>query len=333
MSRTPSHRGAPTRASEQLLRSARTDHAPSSADRERVRRALARRLAEEVHTLQDATMSNSHGLLHPLAKTGIGLVLLAAGITTLMRSTDHPKSVAVKPPQSSELQPGEPAGGSQVPGPAAEEVVEPGVPALQRTTLSSKRAAPRSKAALRAVQALEGIGPPAASSFSAKGSERMARDDVRAGTQPAAARVSSGEQNARAAHHSVTVDDTEAQVRESKPATPNPDVERAETPAARAHDASADGREELAFLARVRAELTEKEHEHVLELCDEHKLRWPHGMFAQEREGLRAIAMCETENERAANNARAFSARYPQSPMAPRVRAACSPQLKAVTPR
>lgn len=325
MSQPPSHSGAPMRASEQLLRSARADHAPTSADRERVRRALARRLAHGADTLPDAAVRESSGLLHPLVKTGIGLVLLAAGITTLMRSNEPPKSVPVKRPQSSEVQPEVPTDDAQSPPPAAGVAVEPSVPAPELRALSPKRAAARPKAAPRAGQALEAARWPAAKSVSAIASESMVHDDAKAGTQPAASQVSP-EHHAREAQPSPAADSAQARGRESKPA--KAELERTETPTARAHDASADGREELMFLARVRAELNENEHEHVLELCDEHRLRWPRGIFTQEREGLRAIAMCESENVRAANHARAFFASYPQSPMAPRVRAACALQLK-----
>lgn len=321
MSQPPSHRAAPTRPSEQLLRSARSDHAPNSADRERVRRALARRLAESADTLPDASVNSTRRLLHPMAKTGIGLVLLAAGITTLMRSNDQPKSVAVKLPATSEVQPGEPTGSSQLPPPAASAggAVEPSEAARERTVASAKRAAPRSKAALRASAAPEAARVPAAKSVSVKAAERMERADAQTGTQPSASRVSFVEHTEHAANPSPAAATVQPRVREAKP----------ETPPARAHDASADGREELVFLASIRAELNEKEHEHVLELCDEHERRWPHGVFEQEREGLRAMAMCETESGKAANNAGAFFASYPQSPMAPRVRAACALQLKA----
>ena len=339
MSKPPSHHGAPTRASEELLRSARGDHAPSSADRERVRRALATRLAESADTLPDASASPTRGLLHPLAKTGIGLVLLAAGITTLMHTNDQPKSVAVKTPvalpavhQASEAQRGEPTRSTQQPPTVAGDVFEPSAPARERPAASVKRAAPRSKAALRTGARQESRAP-AATSVSTKPVQRIESD---ADTTPATSLDSPIEHTARAANSSPVAVNMQAQVRESKVSTASADIERKQrpdSPAARAHDAAPDGREELVFLARIRAELSESEYEDVLELCEEHKRRWPHGTFAQEREGLRAIALCETEHSKAADNARAFFASYPHSPMAPRVRAACAPQPKAATPR
>jgi hypothetical protein len=94
-------------------------------------------------------------------------------------------------------------------------------------------------------------------------------------------------------------------------------------------DVSTDARAELAFVQRIREALTETDPERVLSLCDEHQRRWPHGTFAQEREGLQTIATCQTQAQNAASIARAFFTSYPHSPMGPRVRIACASQLQA----
>ena len=61
----------------------------------------------------------------------------------------------------------------------------------------------------------------------------------------------------------------------------------------------------------------------VLALCVEHERRWPHGTFAQERQGLRAVAACRVGAVGAGALARAFLVSYPRGPLAARVRDAC----------
>lgn len=310
MSQQPPRRSA----SEQLLRSARGDHAPSSVDRERVRRALSRRLSAEADaSVSTTTTPAPTGLLHPLAKTGIGLVAIAAGVATLMRLNDHaPKSAVIVPPQ--------------VTLPVAQPVSEPPAvattpspPPPPKAAVGTKRAAARTKAVV------------------ADSAAALLVQDAHADARPVESQPARTTQTiSRAAAESQMHERQSAAQAAVSVAADAPKAERAQRSvalAARAHDSSSDRREELAFVARIRTASLDADDAQVLQLCGEHKRRWPNGMFAQEREALRAIASCRKQSESAADIARTFSASYPESPMLPRVRAACALQLKAASPR
>jgi hypothetical protein len=86
-------------------------------------------------------------------------------------------------------------------------------------------------------------------------------------------------------------------------------------------------RAELAFIGRINAALLEQEPQTALTLCSEHAQLWPHGMFVQEREGLRAIAACGSHTVNASALARAFLARYAHAALTARLRRACATQL------
>lgn len=338
MSQPPSHRGAPKRASEELLRSARSDHDPSGADRERVRRALARRLAEAADMLPEATAmrdaSPPRALLHPIAKTGISLVLVAAGITALMRMNDQPKSAVVKPAAQrvAEAHEEPTRGDTQVLPLVTEDSVASMAAARERSAASTKRAAPRSKAARTAVPSADAVGTKTGERVTLEATSARAADGVRAKPSEPPDTETSAQRTAL----NPAAAGPAAQARSSAHAIASTRAERRQPSdelAAQPQETAVNGREELVFLTRIRAALLDAEHEQVLELCEEHKRRWPHGIFAQEREALRAIATCQTDSSKAAVNARAFFNSYPQSPMLPRVRAACAPQLKAATAR
>jgi hypothetical protein len=95
--------------------------------------------------------------------------------------------------------------------------------------------------------------------------------------------------------------------------------------------ALADPRAELALAERIHAALRKGKPAAALALCAEHERRWPDGAFAQERDGVRAIASCDLRSKDAASLARAFLANHPHAPLAPRVGAACATQLSAAT--
>jgi hypothetical protein len=91
-----------------------------------------------------------------------------------------------------------------------------------------------------------------------------------------------------------------------------------------------DARAELEFVARINAAVRESTPQTVLALCAAHERRWPHGMFAQEREGARAIASCNAKLPGADARARAFLASYPRTPIAARVREECARLLTGI---
>jgi hypothetical protein len=67
----------------------------------------------------------------------------------------------------------------------------------------------------------------------------------------------------------------------------------------------------------------------ALALCAEHERAWPHGVFAQEREGVRAIASCAARSGGAGSVAQSYLAAHPHTTLALRVKAACAAQLAA----
>jgi hypothetical protein len=82
--------------------------------------------------------------------------------------------------------------------------------------------------------------------------------------------------------------------------------------------------EENRLLARARAALIDAEPERALTRLDEHARRFPDGVLSEERQALRAVALCEADRdadgEAAAN---AFLRAHPQAALAQRVRSAC----------
>jgi hypothetical protein len=61
----------------------------------------------------------------------------------------------------------------------------------------------------------------------------------------------------------------------------------------------------------------------ALALLAKHQAEHPHASLAHEREGLRAIAQCQTGASGSREVAERFLARSPRSPLAPRLRSAC----------
>lgn len=78
------------------------------------------------------------------------------------------------------------------------------------------------------------------------------------------------------------------------------------------------------LLAQARRALLDDRPEHALARLDEHQRRFAQGLLTQERQALRAVALCEagrtTEGKPAA---RSFLREHPQAALAHRVRSAC----------
>jgi hypothetical protein len=82
---------------------------------------------------------------------------------------------------------------------------------------------------------------------------------------------------------------------------------------------------ETKLLKRARASLTSGDTARCLAALAEHTRRFPSGVLAEEREALRAIALCTGDSDDGGTAAaRTFSAKYPASPLLPRVRSACA---------
>jgi hypothetical protein len=126
-------------ASETLFRAARTDPGPRPADRERVRNALAQRLADASNapvadfSSQLPAASKSSAALSTLVKVGFGVVLLMAGVFALMRAGDPPKRIDSKLSEQAGV-----AGARNPEHVPSTPVPPPGVEADDRVALASR---------------------------------------------------------------------------------------------------------------------------------------------------------------------------------------------------
>jgi hypothetical protein len=83
--------------------------------------------------------------------------------------------------------------------------------------------------------------------------------------------------------------------------------------------------DELALVSSMQLALRSGNPARALAVANEHARRFPSGTLSQEREGARAIARCQLAEPAArASMQSAFEARYPGSPYAARVKAACT---------
>jgi hypothetical protein len=80
--------------------------------------------------------------------------------------------------------------------------------------------------------------------------------------------------------------------------------------------------DELAAMQQAQAVLG-SDPQKALTLLDAQSKQFPSGAFAQERAGMRVVALCELGRPEARAQAEAFLAAHPQSPMALRIRSAC----------
>ena len=107
-------------------------------------------------------------------------------------------------------------------------------------------------------------------------------------------------------------------------ATPAPSAPSA-SPGPRASAKAREPADELALVSAMQLALRSGNAAQALALANEHARRFPSGALTQEREGARAIAQCQLAEPTArAAVQSAFEARYPSSPYAPRVKAACA---------
>ncbi|MGH1343876.1 MAG: hypothetical protein ACRBN8_20125 [Nannocystales bacterium] len=81
--------------------------------------------------------------------------------------------------------------------------------------------------------------------------------------------------------------------------------------------------EELALIQRMQTALRSSAHEHVLNLARRHATTYPSGAFAEDREALRALAVCESGDAAGPTTASRFHKRWPESMHRDRIEAAC----------
>lgn len=394
MSKPPTELRDWSSASEALFRSARGNHAPTAGDRERVRNALAQRLADVPNAPiagvgADALLNvarKSGVALSTLVKIGLGLGVVMAGVLVFLRASDSPRAVNSKPEAPASVE------GARVAAPAVTpRAAQPAV----RSNEAPIAVAAESSASANAVRRSRDRGSLAIGSARARSgtntNDARSRDGVAAqdyAAAPAQTRVSKAQgasdairdaevgaaastptsgskarapartgsnsaprtparpdtsstarsqarsDGGSATRTAVPVDDDADRV---QPSSGDDDsLKRSAAPSARAvaEPASAeldpsDPRAELFFVRRIQAAVRDDDPRKVLSLCAEHERRWPRGTFVQEREGLRAVASCQSGTRDASARAAKFFDAYPRGPLAPRVREACGSQLNA----
>lgn len=318
MTHNPRDPGEPSR----WLEAARDVHAASSADRERVRRALARRLAEgagnaeptEAAAVSGRSARTALSMVRDLSTgvkvlIGVGLVAVAAITLSRVNEAETP-SVAKVPsaaPTESRAQ-SEPSMPPEEPTPpAAPPPVSLRKPRAERVRPSSKK----SSVTTRPVAV-----PPAVDAAEARVPTEREGETRGSQTSLAAAKrdVLPGPTADARAHVGRTSSEPQA-------SAAGPALVTRRSPVI--DEAANDARAELTWVRSIQAALQEGKLDRVLALCESHARRWPHGTFAQEREALRAIASCQSAQADRPALARAFLAKFPRSPMSPRVRKAC----------
>ncbi len=344
--------------SESLLVAARADHDATAGDRTRVAAALARRLAGGVAATltvdgraQAVAQKQASAItLASLAKLTVGVSLVVASTLAIMRTADESPA----PPRALPLAPSQP---TQEPaaGPAAQPRAIESAPSVAPTSIEGPRSARDIVAA--ADTRLETnaetnadrkqrppVRPPRARVSSAKrsasGSDAATREratTLAAAGLTAAEGATSGEGAPNPSESESKVSTLAASSRPESAALSQPaSAEQPVRPTVQAkaeptrNDESLDARAELALVERIHATMRASKPSAALALCVEHERRWPHGTFAQERDAVRAIASCDTKSTQANARARAFLAKYPSAPLAPRVATACAATLSAL---
>ena len=332
--------------SEALFRAARSDNAPSAADRERVRRVLAQRLADPRGT---KGVRHAGARSARLLQLGVGLTfVVAAGLA--VKHFRSARSVRAESTAVQVVAPPEPREGAQptaadarvaqivlpLPSTEAGSSVRSRATHPVRASSSSRPARSHSSRVFGAVdesareragfgnviaQGPPLVAIPSSPVTSYQGSDgpaaRVAQDERAAEfSPPSAARA------ALALPTSVRRDGADgSEIVKVKAARTQPTAAAQPEPSQSATDARA----EVVFMRKIQA----AEPARALVLCAEHERRWAHGTFVQEREGLRAIALCTTAAKDSRLQARQFLERYPRSTLGPRVREACKLPLKA----
>jgi hypothetical protein len=326
-SKSQTDHGEWSTASEALFQASRADHDPTASDRARVRRALANRLGgSAAATLtvdsgkQVIVQKSARGMtVGKLVKVAVCVACVGAGVPLIMHPLERARTPLAAAPAATVF------AARAAPAPNTHDHVAPlNLPQSDSdhpTRVAARRArmpaksTPQSKPRTRALRA-----------HAAKSTNTTPTNDVTLASSHAAsadaASPSPADANAPNALQNV---DTHAALMQSASREPASRV----THEAAHNDEFSDARAELALVERIQAAMRNAKPTTALALCAEHERRWPHGTFAQEREGVRAIASCDTHSHDAGSRARTFLADHPSAPLAPRVSSACATQLSA----
>ena len=287
-----------------LFRAARSDHDATAADRARVHAALVDRLANEAASASTAGASVAAEkaaqsvTVGNVAKLTLGIAIVVAGSFAITRGFDRS---APEPPAA--------------PLAAPRTVQQPARPVLEPATQPSAPEPRRVRARTEPVTEQAPAPAPHVLRAHAKPAKRM--------TQQIATAVNAELLPTRPLP-------LLEKPKELSAVQPQPQAQSQLRSKAAPANESIDARAELSLVERIHAALRSAKPGAVLALCAEHERRWPHGTFVQEREGARAIALCDARSVQAKSLARAFLAKNPSSPLAPRITEACA---AAFTPR
>ena len=290
-----------------LFREARSDHDATAADRVRVHAAVVNRLADEAAA---ASMGGTTGTspaaekaaqsvpVGNIAKLALGIAIVIAGSFAITRAFD---SSAPEPPAAPLAAP------RTVQHPAPPDPAPATQPSAPTPRAVRSRTEPVSEQA-------PAVTPRALRAHTAPAKRTTPQIAVAVSAEPLSPRSQPS---------------LEEPIERSI-VQPQPQLQSQPRSSALPADDSIDARAELSLVERIHAALRNAKPAAVLALCVEHELRWPRGTFVQEREGARAIASCDARSAQAQSLARAFLAKNPNAPLAPRVTEACAPVL---TPR
>lgn len=81
--------------------------------------------------------------------------------------------------------------------------------------------------------------------------------------------------------------------------------------------------EELALIRQAQSAVRNGEHKRALNLARQHATTYPDGAFVEDREALRALALCDSGNATGSAAASKFYERWPKSMHRSRIEAAC----------
>jgi hypothetical protein len=102
-------------------------------------------------------------------------------------------------------------------------------------------------------------------------------------------------------------------------------ADRAAASAPAPEDPLASLREEKKLISKAKEVLDDGNPALAMKVLERHASRFPNGVLAQDRAGLRVLALCDLGKiERARKEAEKFLERWPRAPMAHRVRSACA---------
>jgi hypothetical protein len=301
------------REAQNLLERADALHRPRAADRERVRSALAARLLAQAAGADRAALGEramrpvrrgvATAARAKLAYWGGVALLFGAGALVAPWRTAPPTPLA-RTPAAADLRASTPAKESGATPPADTTKAEASPPLAPRLVPAQPRA--RTAAHGRSV-----VNPAALPRMVAPETTRSAL-----GLEVSTPLAASASAPVQLAPHDMHPERTQ-------PPAARPSTAGRPPGSAAVAPAMPSTRAELGCIERMQEALRAGDLGRALALSAEHQRTWPRGAFTQEREGVRAIAQCQSGTLGARAQARAFLARYPSSLLAGRVRAAC----------